>query len=245
MDKSKIIIIATSVICIIGVILGVLILGDGVIYKKYKCPDSTYKLENKRCKKTDVLDSYNKLICPTGFEAINDTCKKVTTEASKIYYTCDKGYKLVNQSCVKTTVINRTTVYKCLTGTQSPDDESKCLVYSEPSVKTEGTKKVKYCTEKQGVLKGDNCIATSNATSSQGCPTGYTKTAKQTCTKEETIQAKINRTCDSGYTLEEGKCIKTEIKAGTYEEACKAGYTLKDGKCYLEIDVVATRDSLF
>lgn len=244
MNKSKIIIIVVSAICVFAIIEAIVLLGNGTIYNKYKCPDTTYKLQNNRCIKTEIVDTYDKLICPDGYEVSNNTCTKTTTVASKVYYTCDKGYTLDNQSCVKKTVINRIKKYTCSYGaTQSQNDKTKCLTYEAPLTRQEGTELVKYC--KKGTLKNNSCVITSKATETIGCPDNYSKTAKNTCTRTEKTPAIVNRKCDKGYTLEGIKCVKTDVVAGTYEEACNVDYVLKDGKCYRDIDIIATKDSLF
>lgn len=243
MNKSKLIIILTSIVCIIIVAVIVYKMGDGVLYNRYKCPDTTYKLENRRCKKHEVLNTSDKLICKDGYDVVGNTCQKVTTVASKVFYSCDKGYTVENQSCVRTTTSNIVKKYKCWGGKLSKKDGTKCEVYSEPSVKTVGTEKVKYC--KKGNLEGDNCIELINATESMGCPDGYTNVKNKYCEKKEVETPTINRSCEKGYNLEGIKCVKRETISGTYEASCNVGYTMKDGKCHKDIDIVATKAGLF
>ena len=243
MNKSKLIIIGVSVICGLVIIFSILILGNGTIYNRYKCPDSTYKLENRHCKKTEIIATYDKLVCPNGYEVENSTCVKKINTAAKSYRTCEKGFTLDNQSCIKTIVTKRIKKYTCIGASKSPTDESKCVKYESPLTKQQGTELVKYCNE--GVLKGNNCVITSNAIESSGCPDNYEKTAKQTCTRVETSPAKISYSCDNGYTLDGNRCIKTEVTSGTYEKACNMDYIMKDDKCYRDIDIIATKAGLF
>lgn len=244
MSKNKLIIIIAGVVCCLTIVVSILILGNGTLYNRYKCPDHTYKLENKRCTKTEIVDTHQKLICPSGYEVDGDTCVKTTVVASKIYYTCNKGYTLDNQTCIKKTVTGRSDIYKC-TGKNTPvaGDETKCLKYSTPLTKKVGTETVKYCST--GTLQNDSCVTTVNASKTKGCPNGYEKTANNTCTKTEKEQAAINRTCDKGYTLDGIRCVNTSVTSGTYEEVCNMGYTMKDGKCYRNINIVATKAGIF
>ncbi len=239
MNKSKLIILITSLVCCLIVIITTIILCNGILYNKYKCPDNTYELKNKRCIKTEIVDTNRKLICKSDYEAVGDTCVKKESLASKIYYTCSKGYTLDNQTCVKKTVINKSYVYKCPSKTTPIEDNKKCLKYETPLTKKEGTEIVKYC--KQGTLKNDSCIIVQDANRVKDCPDNYKKTANNTCTKTEQEPATINRACDKGYTLDGIKCVKTTITSGNYEEVCNMGYTLKDGKCYRNINIVATK----
>ena len=246
MNKSKLIIIIASIACIIMVVSAVVVLGKGTLYGRYKCPDSTYKLENNRCKKVDIVASNKKLVCPDKYEAKGDVCVWEDSVASKVSYSCDKGYTLDKEAltCNKKTVINRTYIYKCTSGNKKdPNDDTKCLKYTTPKTKQEGSQMVKYC--EKGTLSGDNCIQTINANKTLGCPDNYEKTANKTCTKTQSDPAKINRSCDKGYTLDGIKCVKTTTQAGKYEESCNMGYELKDSKCYKNIDIVATKDSIF
>ena len=225
-----------KIIIIIGSIVGVIVLaliGFILTRPKYKCPDSSYKLKNKRCIKTEESSSYQKLICPEGMVVEGSHCVKITTKDASYTYQCPSGYSIVNQMCQKT-LIEDTRYYYFCSGKRT--EEKTCEKYKQP--KTDYSTGRQYCEE--GTLKGSNCVITSDSIRRKDCPTDYKKVG-QKCQKVLSEAATLVYSCDSNYTLNDKVCEAREYQDGKWETACKEGFTLKGTKCIKNINIAATK----
>ena len=224
------------VITIIGI--GIVVLAVGIIFyfvtkPRYKCPDTSYQLRDKRCVKTEKSSTYQKLICPEGFVAEDNHCVKLTTKKADYKYECPEGYKNVEQMCQKTLYADYVDAYYC--GTKKSSSEY-CESYESP--KTDYSTGKKYC--ENGTLKGENCVIKKKASKRTVCPTGYTK-YRNKCQKTDSEPTIIVYSCEKGYTLNGKICEYREYKDGTWETACKEGFTLKGNKCIKNINIAATK----
>ena len=83
-----------------------------------------------------------------------------------------------------------------------------------------------------------NSIA--DLTSQYSCEEGYTQNGTE-CTKEEEIEATVNRNCEAGYSEINGGCEKEETIDATYSANCEAGYTYDagSGQCVMKEEATA------
>ncbi len=221
---------------IIGIVVLTVLLG--VVFfilsrPKYKCPDSSYQLKNKRCIKTEKSSSYQKLICPEGLVVEENHCVKITTKTANYAYQCPSGYSRVNQMCQKTLTENMRNYYYCR-GKRT--EEKTCESYEKPKIDYSTGKQ--YC--EKGVLRGSNCVITSQSTTRKDCPSDYKK-VNRTCQKVLSEAATIVYSCDSNYTLNGKVCEYREYQDGKWETACKEGFTLKGNECIRNINIAATK----
>lgn len=83
-----------------------------------------------------------------------------------------------------------------------------------------------------------NSIA--DLTSQYSCEEGYVQNGTE-CTKEEEIEATVNRNCEAGYSEINGGCEKEETIDATYSANCEAGYTYDagSGQCVMKEEATA------
>jgi conjugal transfer mating pair stabilization protein TraN len=83
-----------------------------------------------------------------------------------------------------------------------------------------------------------NSIA--DLTSQYSCEEGYVQNGTE-CTKEEEIEATVNRNCEAGYSEINGGCEKEETIDATYQANCEAGYTYDagSGQCVMKEEATA------
>ncbi len=105
---------------------------------------------------------------------------------------------------------------------------SSMLVLTMTGCGNENTKKenVKqkeyYCEE--GTLKGENCEVTETEEAVQTCNDGY-KLTDGKCVKTTTTNAKATKSCSSGYTLSGSSCISKQASQKVIEHYCVQSYT--------------------
>ena len=58
---------------------------------------------------------------------------------------------------------------------------------------------------------------------------------------EVVLVADATYTCENGYTLTDGSCVKTETKAATSSKTCASGYTLSGNQCVSNEDVAKNK----
>lgn len=83
-----------------------------------------------------------------------------------------------------------------------------------------------------------NSIA--DLTSQYSCEEGYVQNGTE-CTKEEEIEATVNRNCEAGYSEINGGCEKEETIDATYSANCEAGYAYDagSGQCVMKEEATA------
>lgn len=83
-----------------------------------------------------------------------------------------------------------------------------------------------------------NSIA--DLTSQYSCEEGYVQNGTE-CTKEEEIEATVNRNCEAGYSEINGGCEKEETIDATYQANCEAGYAYDagSGQCVMKEEATA------
>ena len=238
---------------------------------KYYCFDSSFKIEDGKCKKELEIKHDIQYYCPEGWELTKDNkCMMIDTTIESInatpVYSCDNGYKLNNNKCSKEETINATKELYCLSGGLEGngcyDYRTKTLMsinvcgYSDSQqdyVKQQKEKIQIYCMNNGGTLQ-TGCMWScskkqrnylSDAKTQYTCPSGYILN-NGSCTGVKTINAKVEKyTCPDGYISLNSKCYD-KTKAIKYDEVkekkvCRNGFYLIDDRCIKEYSIDAFR----
>lgn len=238
---------------------------------KYYCFDSSFEIEDGKCKKEISINNDIEYYCSDGWELTDDNkCMMIDTTVESTnatpVYTCDNDYKLDGNKCSKEETVSATKKLYCseggLEGDACYDYSTKTMMsvnvcgYSSSQqdyVQQQKEKIQIYCMNNGGTLqtgcmwsctkKQKNYLG--DAKTKYTCSNGY-KLNNGSCTGTKTISAKVEKyTCPEGHIASGAKCFE-KSKAIKYEDIkekkiCKTGFELKDDKCTKEYSIDALK----
>lgn len=193
--------------------------------KGFTCEES-HRLEEDHCILEDIKEPIKKYSCENGLTLDGDKCTGTISKKVSTTYSCSEG-------TLKGT--------KCVTKTLIGDATTNCNKYSDPKTMKDGKCYLGKPTLGDGCATGDTKIGdwcyNLNEPKDPGysCAKGTLEGTKCYSTKE--VAAEANKKCESGYTLNGDKCIKTITNENAKVEiSCENGYTLNEDKCTKILD---------
>ncbi len=243
--KKKSIILIIILCLIIGITIAIII-------KNYrlKCP-SGYKLSDNLCTKIETVDAFATKYCIDGYQLENNTCTKVETIPPTIKYYCDNTYKSSNNIIVSaSTLVGSICTYTmshepakkrtCLPGAL-PYNDTKCrltiIVDAASRIDIRTGQIMYYCIGDQE-LHGTKCYiyGYSDYVYENICVEGFSLIEGK-CVKSFTYNAGWEANCPNGYTyIDKNTCTRKIATDIQYNYECPNGYTTnKNGVPGLEV----------